>query len=73
MDDFYEKQKVYETYKKEETLLSRMFSQTKYAPRIEEFLKQVEQIIKQSFKTGPEKVTEQVTDKIREYHAERVR
>ena len=89
MDDFYEKQKMYETYKRDETLLDRMFDQTKYAKRIEEVAWEIAQEILSQYgitvektaetsavkdnQLNAEKIAGQIADKVREYHTERVR
>ena len=89
VDDFYEKQKLYETYKKDETLLDRMFDQTKYAKRIDELAWEIAREILSQYginvekpseisvvkdtELNAEKIAGQIADKVREYHAERVR
>lgn len=85
MDDFYEKQKVYETYKRDETLLDRMFDQTKYAKRIDELAWEIARDILSQYgistektetkisEKDAEKIAGQIADKVREFQAERVR
>ena len=85
MDDFYEKQQMYETYKRDETLLDRMFDQTKYAKRIDELAWEIARDILSQYgisteetetkisEKDAEKIAGQIADKVREYQAERVR
>ena len=84
-DDFYEKQQMYETYKRDETLLDRMFEQTKYAKRIDELAWEIARDILSQYgirteetetkisEKDAEKIAGQIADKVREFQAERVR
>lgn len=73
MVEFSREQKRYEAYKEQESILDRMFEQTKYARRIETMANVIVTEVLTKFGNEPEKIASAIAGEIKKFNVEKVR